>query len=90
MGFFEKLKKGFQEVRNEEEMRNGQDEELSPEEKEQLPVDGTAYIEKAFDTSNERATAKLSKKYAAKTPATKGTQATKGKQEQEQGRGERE
>ncbi len=89
MGFFEKLKKGFQEVKNEEKMRSGEEEELSQEEKEQLPVDGTAYIEEAFDTSNERSTAKLSRKYkyAAKTPATKGN--TVKPEEKEQGKGER-
>lgn len=89
MGFFKNLKEGFEKVRATEAERFKEDEKLTEAEKAQIPIDGTAYIEEAYDRSSAKSTAKLSKKYAAKTPATNKTPATKGRQEQ-QARGERE
>ena len=89
MGFFKNLKEGLKQVRVAEAEKFNNDEELTAAEKEEIPVDGTAYIEEAYDRSSARSTAKLSKKYAAKTPATNKTPETKGRQEQ-QAKGERE
>ena len=74
MGFFKNLKEGLKQVRAIEAEKFEKDEELTAAEKEEIPIDGTAYIEEAFDRSSARSTAKLSKRYAAKTPETKGRQ----------------
>ena len=90
MGFLKNLREGFKQVRATEEERFKDDVELTEAEKAQIPIDGTAYIEEAYDRSSAKSTAKLSKKYAAKTPTTNKTPARKGKQEQqEQGKGAR-
>ena len=90
MGFFKNLREGVKQVRENERAKFENDIKLTDEEKAQIPIDGTAYIEEAYDMSNARSTANLSKKYAAKTPTTNKTPARKGKQEQqEQGKGAR-